>query len=628
MDHPGETVFRGDAFAPPEVTRRYLPEPDFTRAPLSLASDQRASLRRELDFLYGRERSAACAAELERLLQVFHAFRTDEIIAGDSRVDPTDRFTEQDIILITYGDLVASAGSPPLRSLARFLKTFLKGAVNTVHILPFFPSSSDRGFSIIDFEQVDPELGTWDDIDELAAGYRLMFDGVFNHISAKSRWFSEFLADNPDYRDFFIRFSTRTALGEDHRRLILRPRASDLLTAYPSLSGEKWVWTTFSPDQIDLNFHNEQVLLKIIEVLLTYVRRGADIIRIDAVTYLWWELGTSCAFLEQTHALVRLFRAVLDAVAPRVALVTESNIPHTENISYFGDGTDEAQMVYNFALPPLVLYSFLRGDCRALTAWARGLETPSNRTCFFNILDSHDGIPLLPVRDILPCEETEWMIDQILHRGGFITNRHDGEGNLLPYEMNITWFSALKPVDAPEGDALTVRRYVASRAVGLVLAGVPGIYLPSLFGSKNDLDAVLTDGSARSINRRTIDAAALLQKCLDRTSTTHAIVTAFARLIEKRIGLRALHPNGSQRIVPTDPAVFTVRRTSPDGSSHLLSLINVTDREVEISLSSATADGGSGPWSDALSDLRIPDTAGELRLTLAPYQVVWLTRPA
>src|SRR5688572_30027520 len=308
--------------------RPHLPEPDYTRPLLALTALQRRSILGKLTVLYGREKAAAAYPEIERLMKVYYAHKTPEMIADEAAFDARRRFDERDVVLITYGDLITAPGRSPLRALAGLLETFMKGSINTVHLLPFFPYSSDRGFAIIDYEDVDPRLGTWQEVERLGERFRLMFDGVFNHVSSKSRWFQRFLNGRPGFEDFFVAFNTRDAIGPDHLRLILRPRTSDLLTRFQSISGPRWVWTTFGPDQVDLNFKNPRVLQRVVEVLLYYVRRGANIIRLDAITYVWRELGTRCAHLRETHALVQLFRAILDVVAPQVALVSETNVPH------------------------------------------------------------------------------------------------------------------------------------------------------------------------------------------------------------------------------------------------------------------------------------------------------------
>ena len=328
--------------------------------------------------------------------------------------------------------MVESPEKKPLRALSDFLAVFMGSGINTIHILPFFPSSSDRGFSVIAYEEVDPNLGTWDDIEELSLRYRLMFDGVFNHVSAASRLFQEFLNGNPNFSDFFVRFSTREQVSEDHLRLILRPRVNDLLTGFNTIGGRQYVWTTFGPDQIDLNFKNERVLARVVEILLYYVRRGADIIRLDAITYLWTELGTTCAHLQQTHVVVQLLRSILEIVAPRVALVTEANVTHEELVTYFGNGRNEAHMVYNFALPPLVLLAFQESKCELLSRWAEKLQNPSDTATYFNFLDSHDGVGLLPIKNIVSPERIERMVRKALTHGGIVSYREDSGETLAP----------------------------------------------------------------------------------------------------------------------------------------------------------------------------------------------------
>ncbi|MBZ0090012.1 MAG: sugar phosphorylase, partial [Thermoanaerobaculia bacterium] len=318
--------------------RRHLPAPDYTRPLLDPSPAQRRRVEAILALLYGEEGAQTHFPELLRLMRSYYAHKPPEMVEAERAFDPAARFDERDVALITYGDLVASPDKRPLEALEEVVARLLPGVFNTIHLLPFYPYSSDRGFAVVDFQEVDPRLGTWEDIERLGDRYRLMFDGVFNHVSARSRWFQRFLNCRPGYEGYFVSFSTSEAIPPDHLQLILRPRTTNLLTPFHTMYGVKWVWTTFGPDQVDLNFGNPEVLLRVMETLLLYVRRGADILRLDAVSYIWRQLGTRCAHLEQTHALVRLFRAVLDIVAPRVAVITETNAPHADNVSYFGDG--------------------------------------------------------------------------------------------------------------------------------------------------------------------------------------------------------------------------------------------------------------------------------------------------
>jgi sucrose phosphorylase len=502
----------------------------------------------------------------------------------------------------------------------------MRGALNTVHILPFFPYSSDRGFSIIDYTEVDPRLGTWEEIEQLSRRFRLMFDGVFNHASAKSRWFQRYLNGRPGYEDFFVAFNTRDAIDPDHLRLILRPRTSDLLTRFQGLTGPRWVWTTFSPDQVDLNFKNERVLLRVLDVLLDYVRRGADMIRMDAVTYIWRELGTRCAHLRETHALVQLFRAVLDVVAPQVALVTETNVPHADNISYFGDGANEAQMVYNFALPPLVLHAFHTGDVSRLREWAASLRRIAPTATYFNFLDSHDGIGLSGAKGILTPDQVEALVERAQAHGGLVSYRANGDGTRSPYELNVTWYSALNREDAGEPQPLQVDRFLASRSIALALMGVPGMYLPSLFGAKNDTAAVLKGSEARSINRKTIDETALIEKLRDRHSWVHEVAVRIRRLVRRRIATPAFHPNAAQRVLDVGRGVFAVLRGGDGGPPPVLALTSVMMEPAEVVLARDLLGSRATAWRDRITGRERGVVTDELmRVTLRPYEVLWLT---
>ncbi len=295
---------------------QYLGEPDYTRPVYEVPEPVHRRLRDKLEFLYGADHLDETVRELERIMKVFVAHKPSELMEWEESFDPKERFSERDMILITYGDLIQAQREKPLETLARIAREFGREVITTIHILPFFPYTSDRGFSILDFETVDPKLGTWEDIEALSKDFRLMFDGVINHVSSKSRWFQEFLDGNPLFKEFFLNFAEQTPIPEHLIAMVVRPRTSDLLTSYHGINGPVRVWTTFSADQIDINYKSSRVLIKIIEILLYYVRKGADIIRLDAVTYLWEELGTRCANLPQTHAIVKLLRDVLDAVAP------------------------------------------------------------------------------------------------------------------------------------------------------------------------------------------------------------------------------------------------------------------------------------------------------------------------
>lgn len=538
---------------------------------------------KHLTFLYGGNLSTRL---LERTQNLIEAYRP--------RIQPrSGELTQRDSILISYGDQVQAQNEKPLKTLKRFCDLYISGVVSGIHILPFYPWTSDDGFSVTDYRQIDPALGDWDDVSAMQ-NFRLMFDAVINHISSQSEWFQKFLQDDPHYCDYFIAVE-----GEPDLSQVVRPRALPLLTFFKTLSGEKGVWTTFSADQIDLNFGNPEVLLEVLDLLLLYAEHGATFIRLDAIAYLWKEIGTPCIHLPKTHAVIHFLRAALNEVAPHVNLITETNVPHSDNISYFGDGSDEAQLVYNFALPPLTLHAFQTGDATTLSAWAKTLTLPSDKTTFFNFLASHDGIGLNPARGILSDAAINLLTDNAVEHGGLISYKHNADGTQSPYEMNINYFDALSNPNANEPIDLQVKRFIAAQAIMLSIVGVPGIYFHSLFGSRGWREGVAQTGRNRTINREKLRLDELQNELADENSLRSKVFSQFSKLLKQRASTPAFHPHGKQVIHNLHPAVFAIERISPDGASHVLCLHNVSRTPVSFSL--------------------IDDST----ITLEPYQVLW-----
>ncbi|MFO8150545.1 MAG: sugar phosphorylase, partial [Trueperaceae bacterium] len=474
--------------------------PTLPDAPRSRAAADR--VRGHLLALYGAE---AADEWTPRLLERMAA--TERRLPG-APTPPRERLGPDASVLITYADQVRSPGEPALRTLRRLLDGPLAGTTSAVHLLPFYPATSDDGFSVADYLAVDPANGDWDDVAALAAGRDLMFDAVINHTSAAHPWFRGFLAGDPRFRDWYV-----TADPGDDLSATVRPRTTPLLTPFAAHDGVRHVWTTFSADQVDLNYRRPEVLSAVLDVLLSYVERGARLLRLDAITYLWKEPGTSCVHLPQTHEVIKLIRTALEACTPGVVIVSETNVPHAENVSYFGDGHDEAQMVYNFALPPLTLHAIASGDARVLRDWARGLENPSEEATYFNFLASHDGIGVRPVEGILARSEVAALAERVRARGGLVSVKSDVGGGESPYELNVSLFDALADPGAPEADG--VRRLLVAHALMLALPGVPGVYVHSLLGSRNDAEALAATGRARSINRGRFQLAALEAELAD-----------------------------------------------------------------------------------------------------------------
>jgi sucrose phosphorylase len=574
-----------------------------------------------LCFLYGAEQAASVWEQLERILHDFRR-RNPDAATGTGG----EQLAERDAILITYGDQFQEPAIPPLQTLHQVLTGILGRVVSGVHILPFYPYSSDDGFSITDYRQVNPECGSWVDVARMRGDFRLMFDAVINHISRQSAWFQRFLANDPEFEDWFISFEVDT--HTDWIPGVVRPRALPLLTPVHTTAGERLVWTTFSDDQIDLNYAHPPVLLEILELLLFYVEKGAQLIRLDAIAYLWKTPGSSCIHLEETHRVVKLMRCVLDAVAPGVMLITETNVPHEDNISYFGapipetGRTDEAQMVYQFPLAPLVMHSLLTGSARVLSRWADGLETPSAQATFFNFTASHDGIGVMPARGLLTEAEIQTLVDTVLAHGGRVSYKTNSDGSQSVYELNISYFDALSDPRSREPVEVQVARFTVSQAIMLALAGVPGIYVHSLLGSRSWREGAVLTGHNRTINRQKIDRAVLEQELADPSSLRHQVLAAYRRLLHARASDPAFHPYGEQRVVFLGEGIFALLRTSDEGSQ-VLCLHNVSDETQQVRLHRSGFGDFSGKWRDLLTG-EIYDVTESAGLALAPYAILWL----
>jgi sucrose phosphorylase len=485
--------------------------------------------------------------------------------------------------------------------------------VTSIHILPFYPWTSDDVFSVVDYRAVDPRYGDWKDIRELGQHFRLMFDAVINHISVKSDWFQSMLAGETQYQEYFIRPKESDDLSK-----VVRPRALPLLTSFSTMHGEKKIWTTFSADQVDLNYASPNLLLEIIDILLFYVTRGAEFIRLDAIAYLWKEPGTTSIHLPQTHHIIQLFRAVLDEVAPHVMLITETNVPHIDNISYFGDGKNEAQLVYNFSLPPLVLHAFQTGSAATLTQWAENLELPSDNVTFFNFLASHDGIGLNPLRGILPEEEIEIIVRRVQEHGGLISYKSELDGTQRPYELNINYFDALNDPNSDELLERQIDRFVTAHAILLAMRGLPGIYFHSLMGSRSWRDGVQITAHNRTINRQKFQREELVQALSDPMARPTRVFFRISHLLKIRRRHAAFHPYAFQKVLHVAPQIFCLLRSSSNARDKVLCLHNISDQPVTMNLSQFQQ------WISNPRNLIDGKYINAETFVIEPYQTFWL----
>ncbi len=528
---------------------------------------------------------------------------------------PAPHWTEKDSILITYGDTIKKEGEHPLQSLHTFAKERIGDAVSGIHILPFFPYSSDDGFSVIDYRKVREDLGGWWQITDISKDYRLMADLVINHVSQKSIWFKDYTKGIAPYSDFFIEEDPETDLSG-----VTRPRTSPLLTKVQTETDDRYVWCTFSADQVDVDFSNPDVLFEYLDIIMFYISKGITVIRLDAIAYLWKRVGTNCIHLPETHEVVKLIRDIFDVVAPHVTIITETNVPHDENVSYFGMG-DEAHMIYQFSLPPLLLYTLLFQNATYLTRWAKNLESPPANCYYFNFLASHDGVGVRPLEGLVPDEDFKALVDSIPEQGGLVSKKANADGSESPYELNITYFSALADSELVK-EKYQIQRFLCAHTIMLTLQGVPGIYIHSMLATSNDHEGVKTKKYNRAINRRQWEYDEL-NSLLDDENTEHAqVFEALKERLKIRSQQPAFHPEAPQKIYSVDPAFFTVIRRSHDNTQTILSVSNVTNEPQTLEKEKYAL-----PLNryDSYENLLGEDiTASKEPIILQPFESIWL----
>lgn len=527
-----------------------------------------------------------------------------------------NHWDQSDILLITYGDSLQQANEKPLHTLNRFLNDNLATVITDVHILPFFPFTSDDGFSITDYLAVNESLGEWQDIEDIGAKFKLMSDLVINHMSSRSRWFDNFKKRIDPGKDYFYEAAPSTDISK-----VVRPRTSPLLVPVTTDDGERWVWCTFSEDQVDLNFKNPQVLKEFVNIVRHYMDRGVRIFRLDAVAFLWKEAGTTCIHLQETHAVIKLLRLLIEHKDSGAVVITETNVPNRENLTYFGNA-NEAHVIYNFSLPPLLLHTLLTGNCRHIKTWMMSMPPAQNGTAYLNFIASHDGIGLRPADGYLDEQEKVAMVNTVQRFGGQITMRRLEDGSDSPYEMNISLYDALKGTIEGGPDQWQLQRFICAHTIMLALEGIPAFYIHSLFGTENDYTRVEHTGRARSINRHQWQLDAL-EKVLENQYSHHSkLFTELSRLITIRRRHAAFHPNATQFTMHLGLQLFAFWRQSIDRSQSIFSINNITPQVQTLSLSDLNLIS-TNSWKDLISGREFHELNEQVELQ--PYQCIWLS---
>ena len=573
-----------------------------------MAADLSPRLREHLRFIYPTQ-------DVDTLAQTLIA--TMGLSADDESPKPHQNHWDQaDVLLITYGDTLKKDGEKPLHTLKKFMSERLTDTINDVHILPFFPYTSDDGFSITDYLAVNEALGEWEDIESIARQFKLMSDLVINHMSARSRWFDNFKKRIDPGKDYFFEADPSSDVSK-----VVRPRTSPLLVPVTTEDGERHVWCTFSEDQVDLNFENPQVLVEFVNIIRHYMERGVRIFRLDAVAFLWKEMGTSCIHLDQTHEIIKILRLLIEHRDNSAVIITETNVPNRENLTYFGNA-NQAHVIYNFSLPPLLLHTLLTGNCRHLKTWMMSMPPSQNGTAYLNFIASHDGIGLRPADGYLTPEEKFSMVSTVQRFGGQLTMRRLEDGSDSPYEMNISLYDALKGTTENGPDQWQFQRFICAHAIMLALEGIPAFYIHSLFGTENDQERVAHTCRARSINRHQWQVEDL-EKQLENPYSHHSkVFSELSRLIQLRRKQPAFHPNATQFTMHLGLNLFGFWRQSMSRAQSIFSINNVTAHPQLLSLTDLNL-VSTDTWQDLISGRQFDEHTGQIELQ--PYQSLWLS---
>ena len=527
-----------------------------------------------------------------------------------------NNWDESDIVLITYADTVQREGEKPLQTLHRFLTDCLAETVSAVHILPFFPYSSDDGFSVMDYLAVNESHGSWGDVEKIAGDFKLMADLVINHMSARSRWFENFRKRVDPGKDYFFEGNPKDDLSA-----VVRPRTSPLLTPVQTEDGERYVWCTFSEDQVDLNFANPKVLIEFAGIIKQYLEHGVVMFRLDAVAFLWKEPGTPCIHLQQTHELIKILRLLIEHHTPEAVVITETNVPNRENLTYFGNA-NEAHVIYNFSLPPLLINTLVTGNCRHLKTWLMSMPPAQMGTTYLNFIASHDGIGMRPTDGLLEEDEKQRLINTMESFGGKVSYRRTADGRDQPYEINIALWDALKGTAEGGADHCQLQRFLCAHTIMLALEGIPAFYIHSLLGTENDHARVENTGRLRSINRGQWQLDKLEEELENPLCHHSKVFHELKRLIGIRRRQAAFHPNATQFTLHLGLQLFGFWRQSMRRDQSVFCIHNISNELQQVALSDINLIG-TDHWVDLISGMAIDDLSGSI--TLKPYQSVWLS---
>ena len=573
----------------------------------------RLKLRKLLETIYSSNTTEEINFISNQLLQILDDFSEK---SSFEEISDKERWDESYSVLITYADSVYKNGESTLITLRELLSKHFGSLSKVLHILPFLKSTSDGGFAVSSYECLEEKFGNWNDLKNISQKHILMADLVLNHISSSHPWVQQFInSQEPGISNIF---------SPDHNldwTDVVRPRSSSLFSNVNTKDGPKHVWTTFGPDQIDLNWHNPKMTIYFLSIIITYLTHGVKWFRLDAVGFIWKESGTTCLHLPKAHSIVKILRILLNNLLSDGLLITETNVPQRENLSYLVP-EDEAHMAYNFPLPPILLEAIITSKADILNSWIfKWPELPENTT-LFNFTASHDGVGLRALEGLMNEQRIKDLLINCEKRGGLVSHRRLSNGEDKPYELNISWWSAMED-SGIDSNRYQYERFLLTQLLVLALKGVPAFYLPALLASENDIKSFSLTGQRRDLNREKFEYENLSSILDNPESNANKNLEYLKNAMNVRSNLKQFHPASQMECLSYGRSDIVVIKRGK-GLESVYTIHNITDYKINYQLYDQDLPE-INTNNLSMRDLLTSNKYNCKNIRLDPFQVIWLS---
>ncbi len=577
------------------------------------AEEQLEKLRCLIQRIYKDHSAEELDSMWSQLLQILEENSAQEI---DFQTNSCSCLDSSTAVLITYADTVFTFNEPTLKTLKYLIDNYLGNLASVIHVLPFLCSTSDGGFAVSSYEKIEDRFGTWEDLKNLSSDHVIMADLVLNHVSSSHPWVQQFKNGIEPGKKYILNPSIT-----DNWENVIRPRNTSLFTSIYTKDGHKNVWTTFGSDQVDLNWKEPSIFLEFLKLIVKYIKHGVGWIRLDAIGFIWKKPSTTCLHMEEVHHVVKALRILLKNIHSSSILLTETNVPEKENISYINPG-DEAHLAYNFPLPPLLLESLISNKADLINKWLSSWPDLPIKTGFLNFTASHDGIGLRALEGLMEPSRIHKLLVECETRGGLVSHRRMPNGEDQPYELNISWWSAMSN-SGTNRQYLQFEKYILSQLFIIALKGVPAFYLPTIMTSENDTSRFLKTGERRDLNREKFDKEQLIELLNDKNSLASRSLILLRHAMKTRGLYEAFDPEQPMNCYSKDHNDIVVISRGID-EDKIFAIHNMTNLRLSFCIEDNLGIKLKPQfvWKDLLNSRIYNNNTIELK----PYWVCWLKK--